>query len=252
VVFGNPESTSGQGFGISVNNTLLGVNLVSSNPQSDWIDTNYYSRNHIFYGGGNERMRIAQDGTTTHYCSGGTIGIFSSLTNSNGTPNAAAANLKLYKDSTSGRSLNSAGTNNASGADYAEYMIKAIDDSIAKGDIVGINIDGLLTNIFADAISFVVKSSDPSFVGNDTWGAELEGDELEAARAKVDRIAFSGQIPCNVLGANVGDYIIPINDNGKIKGQSITNPTFEQYQISIGKVWKIMEDGKAWIAVKIG
>jgi hypothetical protein len=76
--------------------------------------------------------------------------------------------------------------------------------------------------------------------------------QREEAIQKVDRIAFSGQVPCNVLGANVGDYIIPIDDNGKIKGQAITNPTFEQYQISVGKVWKIMEDGRAWIAVKIG
>ena len=41
-------------------------------------------------------------------------------------------------------------------------------------------------------------------------------------------------------------------ENGKISGQAVTNPTFEQYQISVGKVWKIMEDGRAWIAVKIG
>jgi hypothetical protein len=146
-----------------------------------------------------------------------------------------------------------------------------INDIINKGDIVGININGLLTNIFADSISFVVKSTDPSYVGGDTWfniepplekyyATKEEYDiayeefkvQREEARQKVDRIAFSGQVPCNVLGANVGDYIIPINDNGTIKGQAITNPSFEQYQLSVGKVWKIMEDGRAWIAVKIG
>jgi hypothetical protein len=126
-----------------------------------------------------------------------------------------------------------------------------------------------LTNIFTDAKSFVVKSTDPSYVGGDTWGniddiGKLQLDatdeqkseheaKLEAARAKVDRIAFSGQVPCNVTGATVGDYIIPIQlENGKIGGQAVTNPTFEQYQISVGKVWKIMGDGRAWIAVKIG
>jgi hypothetical protein len=62
VVFGNPDSTSGQGFGISVNNTLSGVNLVSVNPTADWIDTNYYSRNHIFYGGGVQRMYLNSSG----------------------------------------------------------------------------------------------------------------------------------------------------------------------------------------------
>ena len=76
---------------------------------------------------------------------------------------------------------------------------------------------------------------------------------LETERAKVDRIAFSGQVPCNVYNTNIGDYIIPIETlDGKITGQAATNPTFEQYQIAVGKVWKIMEDGRAWIAVKIG
>ena len=148
-------------------------------------------------------------------------------------------------------------------------MTKAINDTIAKGDIVGVNSNGLLTNIFADAVSFVVKSTDPSYVGGDTWGniddigklsmdptqqeKEIYNAKIEAARTKVDRIAFSGQVPCNVLNANVGDYIIPIElENGKISGQAVSNPTFEQYQISVGKVWKIMEDGRAWVAVKIG
>ena len=152
----------------------------------------------------------------------------------------------MKRDSGSLRSLNAAGSINASGADYAEYMYKATDDIILKGDVCGVNQNGELTNIFADSISFVVKSTNPSYVGNDK-------DELEIQRQKVDRIAFSGQVPCNVLGASVGDYIIPIKDEeGKISGQAVTKPTLEQYQISVGKVWKIMEDGRAWIAVKIG
>ena len=173
------------------------------------------------------------------------------------------------RNTSTGRSINAGGTINASGADYAEYMTKAIDITIAKGDIVGVNSQGKLTNIFEDSISFVVKSTDPSYVGGDIWGSvdnigklspEATEEEktayntkLETERAKVDRIAFSGQVPCNVTGANVGDYIIPIElENGKIGGQAVTNPTFEQYRISVGKVWKIMEDGRAWIAVKIG
>jgi len=182
--------------------------------------------------------------------------------------NAAGTAVAMGRNSSTGRSINAGGTINASGADYAEYMLKAIDETINKGDIVGVNENGELTNIFADAKSFVVKSTNPSYVGGDTWGsvdelgkmsenptdeekAEYEA-KLEAAREKVDRIAFSGQVPCNVYNAQVGDYIIPINYNGKISGQAVTNPTFEQYQISVGKVWKIIEDGRAWIAVKIG
>jgi hypothetical protein len=82
--------------------------------------------------------------------------------------------------------------------------------------------------------------------------AEFEA-KLEVERQKVDRIAFSGQVPVNVIGATVGDYIIPIStEDGKITGQAITNPSFDQYKLSVGKVWKIMEDGRAFIAVKIG
>jgi len=201
------------------------------------------------------------NGSASHY-------FFSGI---NSAMNTADANFWVRRNGTTSRSINAAGTINASGADYAEYMLKAIYDNIEKGDIVGVNINGQLTNIFSDSISFVVKSTDPSYVGGDTWfnvEPPIESDfktkeefeiayeefkeQREEARQKVDRIAFSGQVPCNVLNAKVGDYIIPINNNGKISGQAITNPTFEQYQISVGKVWKIMEDGRAWIAVKIG
>ena len=200
-------------------------------------------------------------GTITHY-------VFSA---SDTVMNSQNASIWLKRNGSTTRSINASGTINALGTDYAEYMVKANTDIIAKGDIVGIDIDGLLTNIFADAKSFVVKSTNPSYVGGDTWfnveppmESEFETKEefdiayaeferqSEEARATVDRIAFSGQVPCNVYDAKVGDYIIPIELDGKISGQAISNPTFEQYQISVGKVWKIMEDGRAWIAVKIG
>jgi hypothetical protein len=189
------------------------------------------------------------------------------------------------KDSVTSRSINAGGTINASGADYAEYMTKADDFVLAKGDVVGINSDGKLTNVYADAVSFVVKSTDPSYVGGDTWGsaeainliiperpvrAEDDTDEtfadkeaqydaekeifdetIEAARQLVDRIAFAGQVPVNVLGATAGQYIIPVNDNGAIKGEAVTSPTFEQYQAAVGKVIAIEADGRARIIVKV-
>ena len=130
-------------------------------------------------------------------------------------------------------------------------MVKAGDFIISKGDLVGIDANGKLTNIFADAISFVVKSTNPSYVGGDTWGTDLKGNDLEVARETVDRIAFSGQVPVNVIGATAGQYIIPVNDNGAIKGEKISNPTFEQYQLSVGKVIAIESDGRAKIIVKV-
>ena len=195
------------------------------------------------------------------------------LFNVNGTGvSTTQAQMWIEKNTFSGRSINAGGTINANGTDYAEYMVKSnTNETILKGEIVGIDCNGLLTKNFNDSVSFVVKSTNPSYVGGDTWFTEmpptksdditddefkilLEQYELrkEQARVNVDRIAFCGQVPCNVLNAQVGDYIIPIELDGKITGQAVTNPTFEQYQISVGKVWKIMEDGRAWISVKIG
>ena len=201
-----------------------------------------------------------------------------------GGANAANAGLKIEKNSSTNRSINAAGTINASGSDYAEYMEKkSTAFEIAAGDICGVNENGKLTNKFTEAHSFVVKSTDPSYVGGDTWGnsvgkkpylttqgpvetdaeyaartAQYETDlanfevALEAQRIKYDRIAFSGQVPVNITGASVGDYIIPILKEGNlITGETVTSPSFEQYQIAIGKVWKILEDGRAFISVKI-
>jgi hypothetical protein len=175
--------------------------------------------------------------------------------------NAAAAMIRVNKDSGTTRSINAAGSLNASGADYAEYMTKAGNFKIAKGDICGIDENGKLTNVFAKAISFVVKSTDPAYVGGDTWFVEaVPSDEaelpafkerMELARQMVDRIAFAGQVPVNVIGATAGQYIVPVNDNGAIKGIAVNSPTFEQYQIALGKVIAIESDGRARIIVKV-
>lgn len=173
----------------------------------------------------------------------------------------SASAMYVNQDTGSLRSINAAGSLNASGADYAEYMVKDGDFVIAKGDICGIKANGKLTNVFADAVSFVVKSTDPAYVGGDTWFNEqapenesLLGDwkqRLEAARLPVDRIAFCGQVPVNVQGATPGQFIIPVDDNGAIKGQAISNPTFEQYQAAVGKVIAVEANGRAKIIVKI-
>ncbi|WP_433910365.1 hypothetical protein [Sphingomonas yabuuchiae] len=237
------------------------------------------------------------------------------------TPNGAGAAVYLGHSTATNRSLNTSGTINASGADYAEYMLKAAGCGvIAKGDVCGVDRDGKLTRAWADAVSFVVKSTDPSYVGGDTWAAHLpprpdapgaeplppalpvvpaEGADdaevaayqdglaaypvhvaqyridhdawaaataayardlstweaqLEAARVCVDRIAFCGQVPCNVSGHfEVGDYIVAAQDGDGIaavavKADAITLP---QYMARIGKVWAI-RDGRAWIDVQHG
>ena len=191
---------------------------------------------------------------------------------------AQLACLFVGKATGSGRSISAAGTLNASGADYAEYMTKTSDFTIKKGDVIGVNAQGLLTNVFRESVTFIVKSTDPCMVGGDTWGTEealgltkpkevKESEEgyaeyqttltqfnakLEEARARVDRIAFAGQVPVNVLGATPGQYIIPMaNDDGSISGQAVSSPTMDQYMAAVGKVIKVLPDGRAQIIVKV-
>lgn len=187
--------------------------------------------------------------------------------------NGAQTVMFVPANSTTSRSINAAGSINASGADYAEYMTKADDCGvIAKGDICGVNADGLLTDKFSDAHSFVVKSTDPAYVGGDVWGcvgpepetpadgaseAEVAAYEaahaewaadLEAARAKVDRIAFAGQVPVNVTGATPGQYINAAEGPG---GSIIGVPSATPGALTVGKVWKLLPDGRAWVAVRV-
>jgi hypothetical protein len=199
--------------------------------------------------------------------------VYATGTPGSGGWNGANSICLIAKDTGTSRSINASGTINASGADYAEYMTKADGcDLIAKGAIAGVDADGKLTDKFADAHSFVVKSTNPSYVGGDTWASEIEwvgplkdgatdkeiaakknhADAIEKARQFVDRIAFSGQVPVNVTGATVGDYIVPVaGSDGGIAGEAVTNPTFDQYRAAVGRVWKILEDGRAFVSVKV-
>ncbi|MBK3733614.1 hypothetical protein GAY29_10885 [Azospirillum brasilense] len=157
----------------------------------------------------------------------------------------SATAIRVQKNSVTGRSINAAGTVNATGLDYAEYMEKAADcGTIAKGQIAGVDADGRLTDRFDRAHSFVVKSTSPSYVGGDAltedrlgpppaepvpisdepeseaverfadrhsaWVEELATWQAraEAERTRFDRIAFCGQVPVTVAGPwAVGDYV---------------------------------------------
>ena len=39
--------------------------------------------------------------------------------------------------------------------------------------------------------------------------------------------------------------------DGGIAGEAVTNPTFDQYRAAVGRVWKILEDGRAFVSVKV-
>jgi hypothetical protein len=177
------------------------------------------------------------------------------------------------------RSINAAGTINASGTDYAEYMEKdVVEETIAKGDIAGIKSNGKLTKKWSEAKSFMIKSTNPSYVGGDTWGcigerptAPEEGAEdyatkkaefdaalavykakLEAQRIKYDRMAYSGQVPVAVMGAVAGDYIVAVEGaDDTITGIAVPEAdiSFSQYKKAVGRVIKVLDDGRAHVNV---
>ena len=108
--------------------------------------------------------------------------------------NAASTALIVQKHSTTSRSINAAGTLNASGADYAEYrqIIPALYGTVMKGALLGYDADGLMTNVFAHVVGRVLpKSTNPSYVGGDTWG-------IEASIATAYAVAVPGNAPVEV------------------------------------------------------
>lgn len=193
--------------------------------------------------------------------------------------------LDVNKNATNNRSISTGGTINASGADYAEYLIKALlCDTLVPGQIVGIDADGRLTDKWDRAIAFMVKSTNPCMVGGDSWAAHLgprpfapvrQDDDtdaqwagalaaaqvaqqafdiaIEQLRQTVDRIAFAGQVPVNVSGATPGQYIVPVQDGEGIAGAAmhLADMSMVQYANAVGKVIAIEEDGRARIIVKV-
>ncbi|NVI84152.1 hypothetical protein [Janthinobacterium sp. BJB401] len=75
---------------------------------------------------------------------------------------------------------------------------------------------------------------------------------LEVARQKVDRIAIAGRVPVNVLGAQPGDYIVPVQDGARIKGIPVHEDdlSMKQYLRAVGRVISIEPDGRAYVMVK--
>ncbi len=106
-----------------------------------------------------------------------------------GYSNAGTA-IVVGRNTATNRSINAGGTINATGADYAEYMLKSNGcGHIAKGDVCGVDIDGRLTKSWAAAKSFVVKSTDPAYVGGDSWADHLPPKPSDPGDAPVAPVA---------------------------------------------------------------
>ena len=206
--------------------------------------------------------------------------------NTNAGANAAAAAVKVGTNSATGRSVNAGGTVNASGADYAEYERKRADCGVVeKGDIVGFDADGLLTDQWDPAISFGIKSTNPAIVGGDAWAPEdIVGKEpikpkrtkgesnsafnarliqyqddraaveakVEAERVKYDRIAYAGKVPVNVTGAMPGQWVVPVRKGNGIGGEAKdwSAMTEAEREITIGRVRRILPDKRAEVNVR--
>ncbi|MBM3927661.1 MAG: hypothetical protein FJ335_04275 [Sphingomonadales bacterium] len=100
--------------------------------------------------------------------------------------NGAAAVMKVTGIQSTGRSISAAGTGNFAGSDYAEYIVKALGCGIVlKGQVVGRDVDGRLTDRWSRSRLFRLKSTDPSLVGGDTWDRDV-GPAPEAPIAPVD------------------------------------------------------------------
>ena len=70
----------------------------------------------------------------------------------------------------------------------------------------------------------------------------------------MDRIAYCGKVPANVIGANVGDWIVPIAaQDGTITAEAVPDPavTFDQFRKAVGRVRSIGSDGRPIVAVGV-
>lgn len=90
----------------------------------------------------------------------------------------------------------------------------------------------------------------PAFLSQwQTWN-----DAIEAARQNVDRIAYCGKVPVNVLGAKPGDYLVAaVTAEGSITADAVPEQqiNFEQYRRAVGRVNRILDDGRAEVAVMV-
>ena len=88
--------------------------------------------------------------------------------------NSAGSALNVATHTITGSSIRTGGTIGTSGNDYAEYIFKSSACSIvAPGQIVGITSDNKVTDKWADAVMFSIKSTAPSFVGGDSWANDV-------------------------------------------------------------------------------
>ena len=149
-------------------------------------------------------------------------------------PNAAAAAMKIGSISATGRSINATGSINASGSDYAEYIsISDTTQTYIPGEIIGLNINGHITNNLSLSKRFLVVSTNPSFVGGDTYNSvinkfEIKPDNYATNMTSVKPIAFCGRVPVNTgqLYILVDGAYQTYSDYGNTGSTGSTGPSY--------------------------
>jgi hypothetical protein len=120
----------------------------------------------------------------------------------------------------------------APGADYAEYVKKEdVSMNFKAGDVVGINSEGHVTNVFANSIHFAIVSTNPSFIGGNPWRSDVPTTEdpsfaeYTSLMKQYEKIAFCGRVKVNVVNAQQaqpGSYII-----NSANGTGLIESTFD-------------------------
>jgi hypothetical protein len=131
--------------------------------------------------------------------------------------NSAAALLYVGKDAGTGRSLNMAGTMNASGADFAEWVEWKGGPKPKMGSVV----------LYKGSYVVVSSEKTAAFVGND-----------KKDLSKSILVAFAGQLPVLIRGpVHIGDLVIG-NRDGTAKAVARKDVTFEMAQKAVGTAWE--------------
>ncbi len=174
--------------------------------------------------------------TITYLASNGATQIWKVLTPAGGVNvgyNAANAVQYVGRDNGTSRSINAAGTVNASGADFAEWV-----DWSGPKPVMG--------SVILYRGSYVVVSSPETaaFVGNDIKDPE-----------HAILIAFAGQLQVRVRGVvRVGDLIVA-NDDGTARAVRKSDATVNDSYRAVGTAWGSSENAglkRVHVAVGIG
>jgi|GEM_PF-3046851 len=127
--------------------------------------------------------------------SSGIAALITSTSNVGNTYNNADATLKVGRDTVTLRSINAAGTINASGADFAEYFVQKVPGALQPGDVVCQLSDKKVQACDGTGGTLLgAVSTNPGYIGNDIF------DPANPDNTVI--VALLGQVPVKVSDAN--------------------------------------------------